>query len=276
MNCFLSLSRAATCAIVISAATLGANATAGAIRNADLFTTGSVPRNDDGSSPEVSLGFALNVNGSSYTSAYVNNNGNITFASPLSSYTPQGIVNSSTPIIAPFWADVDTRASGSSLVQYGSATINSQNVFGVNWINVGYFNTQADKLNSFQLIVTSLGSGNARLEFNYDSITWETGSASGGSNGFGGSPARVGYTIGTGQAFELAGSGQTLAFINGNAATGLTTHSLNSSVAGRYIFDLQGGVIVTPPPVTNNVPLPTSMLLLAVGAVGLLGLKKRT
>jgi Nidogen-like len=274
MNSFLSIGTTTICAAAISVASVWSTAHAGAIRDAALFSGNSLAANDDGSTGAVNLGFAINVSGTSYTTAYVNNNGNITFTGPLGTYTPSGIVTSSTPIIAPFWADVDTRGAGSSLVTYSSSVINTQSVFGVNWINVGYYSGQTDKLNSFQLIVTSLGSGNARLEFNYDSITWETGSASQGVNGFGGAPAHVGYTLGTGLAAELPGSGQTLAFINGNAATGLTTHSLNSTVAGRYIFDLQGGVIVNPPPV-GNVPLPATLLLLAAGMVSLLGFKKR-
>ena len=36
------------------------------------------------------------------------------------------------------------------------------------------------------------------MEFNYDQILWETGSASGGTNGFGGYPARAGYSNGSG------------------------------------------------------------------------------
>ena len=44
-----------------------------------------------------------------------------------------------------------------------------------------------------------------------DRIRWETGDASGGTNGLGGSPARVGFSNGRGQPgtfFELTGSGQ--------------------------------------------------------------------
>ena len=33
---------------------------------------------------------------------------------------------------------------------YGQDTIDGKRAFGVNYINVGYFNAHADKLNSFQ------------------------------------------------------------------------------------------------------------------------------
>ena len=47
-----------------------------------------LPRNDDSSSGEVNLPFSLNYFGAYYTSLYVNNNGNVTFDEPLSTYVP--------------------------------------------------------------------------------------------------------------------------------------------------------------------------------------------
>jgi Nidogen-like/PEP-CTERM motif len=143
------------------------------------------------------------------------------------------------------------------------------NVFGVNWINVGYFNSEVNKLNSFQLILTNLGAGDFSIEFNYDQIQWETGeaSSSGGVNGLGGRSARVGYTIGTGAAVELVGSGINGAFLDGGpSGTSLIANSIGSNVLGRYIFQGRGGVIVTPP--TNNVPVPGTLVLLGLGILG--------
>jgi hypothetical protein len=50
----------------------------------------------------------------------------------------------------------------------------------------------------------------------------------------------VGYTAGTGEDgsfFELTGSGEPGALLDDNAATGLVNNCLNSSVAGRYVFE---------------------------------------
>lgn len=45
--------------------------------------------------------------------AQVNNNGDVTFGSPLSQYTSQAFpINGSHKIIAPFWTDIDTRKGG--------------------------------------------------------------------------------------------------------------------------------------------------------------------
>ena len=57
------------------------------------------------------LGFVVDFFGQLYSDAYVNNNGNITFSGPLSTFTPGTIAGGQLPIIAPFWADVDTRGA---------------------------------------------------------------------------------------------------------------------------------------------------------------------
>ena len=52
----------------------------------------------------------LNFFGTSYTSLFINNNGNVTFKAPSSTFTPSQIsAGANNPIIAAFWADVDTR-----------------------------------------------------------------------------------------------------------------------------------------------------------------------
>ena len=96
------------------------------------------------------------------------------------------------PIIAPFFADVDTTGMGSGLVQYGNATINGFSAFVANYLNVGYFAAETDKLNSFQVALldrSDTGAGNFDIWFNYGSILWETGDVSGGTDGLGGTSA---------------------------------------------------------------------------------------
>ena len=87
---------------------------------------------------------------------------------------------------------------------------------------VGYFSNQADKLNNFQIILvdrSDTGAGNFDIYFNYTRIRWETGSASGGYAGLGGSSARAGYSEGTGEAgtsYEMAGSAVNGALLDGD------------------------------------------------------------
>lgn len=243
----------------------------GAIRHLPGFTANTLPPNDDGSSNQVNLPFTINFFNASFTSLFVNNNGNVTFGTALSEFTPTGLSgnNGGIPIIAPFWADVDTTGaiSGdptvpgsppSGVVTFGVDTVNGHQAFGVTYENVGYFGTHTDKLNSFQLILIDRSDtgipGAFDMEFNYDKIQWEVGDASGGTDGLCGTqpiadctPAAVGYSNGTGTAgtnFQLNGSFVAGALLdNGPTATSLIHNSLNNPMIGRYLFQVRNGTV---------------------------------
>ncbi len=160
-------------------------------------------RNDDSSSNQLNLPFAVNFFGKTFDKFYVNNNGNISFGSPLSAYTPIKFPASTLPVIAPYWADVDTRGATNGAVYVGAANANAVTV---TWNNVGYYNQQTNKLNDFQMTLVNradTGAGNFDIEFRYNRLEWTTGShpTSGGSNGLGGRPAQAGYDAGNGSNF---------------------------------------------------------------------------
>ena len=171
------------------------------------FGTSFLPRNDDGSTTILPLPFQIKFYGNTYNNFYVNNNGNITFQSSLSSFTPSAFPGAPQPLIAPWWADVDTRNTVSDVVYYVAPNADS---LVVTWPNVGYFSSAADKLNSFQLVLQRSpndNSGAFSAEFRYEQLQWTTGSASGGSGGLGGTPANAGYDAGDGiNYYSLPGS----------------------------------------------------------------------
>lgn len=208
----------------------------------------------------VPLGFSINFFGTKYSGAYVNNNGNITFGAPLSQFTPSDLTTFSNPIIAPFFADVDTRGAASATVNFGTGTLNGQKAFVVNWPGVGCFNSNSTELNDFQLILidrADRGTGalgdDFDMEFNYNTVQWDTGQASGGDttcqNGPAGQSAFVGYSNGTatpGDSFNLPGSGVPNALLDSAASTGLVFNDLNSTTLGRYLFTVNSGQPAAP------------------------------
>lgn len=222
-----------------------------AIRTGFDTNSGTLAANDDGSTGLVNLGFNINFFGNNFSQTNVNNNGNITFDGSMAEYTPFAITNNTRKIIAPFFADVDTRVSGSNPVNYGQGFVGSRRAFAVNWINVGCYRTTAGGYNTFQLVLidrSDVGAGDFDIEYNYDQIDWETGTASGGNSVCeGGSSVHVGYSSGntTGGvvagSFELAGSGIPGAFLDSNLLTGLIHNNRNSLQLGRYVFEVRNG-----------------------------------
>ncbi len=234
------------------------------------FDANTLPPNDDSSTAAVPLGFTVDFFGVSRTEVFVNNNGNVTFDSSLSTYTPFDLTSTGQEIIAPFFADVDTSSAGEP-VTYGTGTFNGRPAFGVNWIDVDYYNSDQTHTNrnSFQLILvdrSDVSAGDFDIVFNYDQIQWEAGEASGSDqNGLGGDSARVGYSNGTGDPgtfFELPGSAINGAFLDGGPDA-LVSNRLNSTVDGRYIFQSRTGGINpgTPSPSEPAVPVPAGHFL---------------
>lgn len=178
---------------------------------------------DDCSSSRVALaaafpaGLCLGVGdpsdagaGPRYGDLFVNNNGNVTLGQPFRSFEPRPLPVAPTPMFAPFWADVDTRADGRP-ARNGVFCHLSPGRLVVTWSHVGYFPTGRDLDNTFQLVVRadpSCGVGDFDVEFRYGPIAWTSGATSGGDGGLGGAAASAGLDWGNGRDFiEVPGSG---------------------------------------------------------------------
>jgi hypothetical protein len=161
--------------------------------------------NDDQSTAAIPLLFPFDLFGTLQNSVFINNNGNVSFGSSFGTFTASGFPVAGFPMVAPFWGDVDTRATNGGVVWFRS----EPNRFTVTWDHVGYYSAHGDLLSTFQLIMTDgtdplVGIGN-NVCFCYGDMQWTTGDASGGSGGFGGTPATVGVNEGNGVDFFQIG-----------------------------------------------------------------------
>ncbi len=221
----------------------GGDAGAVAIKSLPGCGNNTLPANDDESSAAIPIGFPLKFFGQTYTTLFVNNNGNVTFDTSLYNYTPFSLLDTTHVIIAPFFADVDTRGGGGQAVTYGTDTFGGHATFCVNWTNVGYFLSHTDKTNNFQLLLVErpdLSPGDFDILMNYNQVQWETGDASGGTGGLGGNSVRAGYSNGVDTAFELPGSAVPGSFID-SGPSALSRSTRNSTVTGRYVFPVRNG-----------------------------------
>jgi hypothetical protein len=204
------------------------------------FGANALHYNDDESSSRINVSgafpFGLRFFGGTFTDLFVNNNGNITFGGALSTYTPNPFPVANQRMIAPWWGDVDTRGMGRPMRNNVYWDIRPGQ-FTVTWHLVGYFNSHDDLQNSFQMILRpapSCGNGDFDVEFRYEQCQWTTGDASGGTGGFGGTPAQAGFDAGDRTNFFALPGSRTMAVLN------LCTTS-NVGQPGRWIFQIRGG-----------------------------------
>lgn len=279
-NLFLknALSLGAGLVLASSALTVSAQS----LRTFPGYNTSVFAANDDHVLTGRNIGFDVNFFGNTYSLLNLSNNGNVQFNSSFGTYTPFNLTGlTGNPIIAPFFADVDTRGIGNNPMTYGTGSLGGFNAFAANWVNVGVFPSQLI-FNTFQLVFinrTDTGSGNFDFEFNYTDINWEAGTASGAPmGGLGGVAARAGYNSGTGSFLELAGSGINGAFLDTNSTTGLIYNQLGTpfdgaNQNGRYAFQVRNGGVLPP---STPVPEPSTYGLMASAVlVGLIAIRRR-
>ncbi|XP_053547103.1 sushi, nidogen and EGF-like domain-containing protein 1 [Bombina bombina] len=170
----------------------------------------TTPVEDDGTSGEVSISVDFKFFGKKYKSLFVNNNGVISFSTPVSQYTPDAFPLKNGTFVTPFWGDVDNDLAGlvyfrestdSNLMERISKDMDkhlpnlhylSTWAFVATWDKVAYYGSASKKVNTFQAVLTTDGY-RYFIILNYGDIQWTTGTASDGdaNTGLGGTPAQV-------------------------------------------------------------------------------------
>ncbi|MBX3246469.1 MAG: hypothetical protein KF901_04735 [Myxococcales bacterium] len=178
------------------------------------YGTSCLGRNDDGSSRAIDLRSifpsGLRFFDRTHTQMFVNTNGNISFSGQVPTFTPRAFPVADQPMIAPFWADVDIRGTACAERDGGTGYAGdcqnpSENGVWwhldaatrrviVTWDRVGYYQCRVNRRMSFQLILTAVdgagscgGEGDFDVEFRFNRCEWNTGDASGGTDGLLGS-----------------------------------------------------------------------------------------
>ena len=206
----------------------------------------------DGSSSVLILPFPFRFFNRLYSTLYVNNNGHISFNEPVSFFIPQPFPIPDLPLIAPYWADVDTRPPDGGQVWYRISTnnslttdftVSSQPILSsftpeylviVTWDRVGYFNQQTNKTNVFQCILAADNAASYVIyQYADDEIQWTTSSSSGGTDGLGGNAALVGYNAGDCIRYKTVRESMTTEIIN-------ITKTSNVGIPGVYVFKVDG------------------------------------
>ncbi len=214
----------------------------GSLRGSTL-TTGNY---DDGSLQvnitSVFGASGINYFGTNYTSMYINTNGLISFGAPNTSYTPTALGGVTTPVIAPFWTDINITsgtATGTNNIYYdldpGTGRVT------VTWLDVRGYSGSAANRNTFQVVLQQTGNGNFEIDIIYEKIQFTNG---------GSGIAQTGITDGGANDYVIPGSGNSAALlgyptaqIDPNDPNGVWS---NRYLDGRAVCFAAGTLIATP------------------------------
>jgi hypothetical protein len=206
----------------------------------NVFSTSTLAAGnlDDGSVAvditSVFGGSGIDYFGTFQPTMYINSNGLITFAGPVTTFNPVAIDSFGAPAIAPFWSDVNLNSGGEIYWDLDPVA----GTVTVTWFQVAPFTNNnpdpadpSDPVNSFQVVLTNTGDGDFSVEFIYGDIQWTDG-----NNG----PATVGFTDGGTNDVVLPGSGDVTALENFD-----TVDFGNGDPDGTWEADVTDGVITS-------------------------------
>ncbi|XP_076455436.1 protein mesh-like [Babylonia areolata] len=219
-------------------------------------------KSDDGGSGVIILSKGFTFYGKEYNKLYVNNNGVISFLQELRGYRPKTFpLEEDTPIIAPFWADVDVDKVGGTVwyresrapdvLARASEDVHAYSsqfkrfrarwAFVATWDNVGFYGASElgkRKRNTFQSVLVTDGRQSFAV-FLYQKLEWTTGSNSKGNSdtGLGGHPAQAGFNAGDGDNYHTVDGAGEDRVIN-------LTQTTNICFPGKWLFRVDSPQIV--------------------------------
>ena len=158
---------------------------------------------------------------------FVNTNGSVSFGTALEQYPTIENQASFYDIIAPFWADVDTRIDGEG-PESGHVWVDLDDVSDtvtITWENVGSYRRNADQTNLFQLQLVDQGSGDFDIIIRYEQIDWVKGSSIDDT----GARALI-TSLHLPQTIEIGSNPFTLDTLAGN-----------TGVEGLWVYEMRGG-----------------------------------
>ena len=200
----------------------------------------ALPRSDDAAVRQdwsAVFGAGLTYFGHTFqaTDIFVNTNGSLSFGAAVLGYPTAATPANPTPdMIAPFWADVDTRLRGEG-VESGQIYVDIDpvaDVVSITWDDVGVYRRNTDQVNRFQIQLYDRGGGDFDIVFRYEAINWTIGSSTPdvGAQALLSSP-RLAAPL-----WLLPGAGQA-------DLSGLDTTPGNTGTTGLWLYQMRSGTI---------------------------------
>ena len=147
-----------------------------------------LPKNDDGSYGPTKIGLRFPFFNKVYSSMYVNSNGFISFLSAINKNFPIQKYPMATPLISPFWSDINTLVGGqiyfresfcscdlnqakTEIANIYSTSFNPLRLYITTWDQVAAYGGNSSQNNTFQLVIATDGILSF-LIYNFGSMTW--------------------------------------------------------------------------------------------------------
>ena len=163
---------------------------------------------------------------------HVNTNGTVSLGGPATGIDVSNRPGGAVAVLAPFWADVDTRLDGVA-PESGQVWVDqAPGVLTVTWESVGAFRLDASTTNTFQLQIIARGGSNFDVTFRYGSIEWTSGALTD-------TPAFAGIILGNGTVLAEVPGSQTIVGLRALPGIGGD---------GSWTGEFRSGSLPLPPP----------------------------